>query len=107
MYLGKLKLDNPENYEERRAILIEDKTGAIFTAFTELNGTINNTRLATDYFERSPAWLSHKIHGTTLGRRKEQFTNEEAHQLAEAFRDIASRLLAHADEIDNAKPDDE
>jgi hypothetical protein len=31
------------------------------------------------------------------------FKDEEYHTLAEAFRDIAKRLLAHADEIDAAK----
>lgn len=30
------------------------------------------------------------------------FKEEEYHQLAEAFRDIAKRLQAHADEIDSA-----
>lgn len=34
------------------------------------------------------------------------YKEEEYHMLAEAFRDIAKRLQAHADEIDAAKYDD-
>ena len=106
MYLGKLKLKNPEQYEDRRAFLIAEKSGAIFTAFAELDGTVNKTRLAADYFDRSPAWLAHKIHGATVCNKVQSFSEQEAHCLAEAFRDIACRLLAHAAEIDAAAPDE-
>ncbi|MCM1517525.1 MAG: DUF5053 domain-containing protein [Pseudoflavonifractor sp.] len=81
------------------------KTGAVWNAFIELEGLINKTQLAEQYFHKTPAWLSQKIHGCTVLNKQKAFTDAEYRQLADAFRDIARRLNAHADEIDAASPD--
>lgn len=78
----------------------------MFIAFNELGNLINKTQLAKQYFHRTHAWLSQKIHGCTLHKVQYTFTEAEYHQLAEAFRDIAKRLEAHADEIDAAAMED-
>ncbi len=109
MYLGKAKIKNPEEYEKLRAMDLVDKAGAVDIAFSELCGLINKTQFADQYFNRSHAWLSQKLHGCLVLDRKKAFTEKEYHQLAEAFRHIARRLEAHADEIDAAAidaPDD-
>lgn len=87
----------------RRAQQVEVKSEAVWVAFVELNGIVNTAALARQYFDRSPGWLSQRINGNTVFGRKAEFRDDEYHQLAEAFRDIARRLEAHADEIDNAK----
>lgn len=87
----------------RRAELITEKSGAVWIAFQELNGLINKSQLAEQYFQRTHAWLSQKLHGCTVLNRQKAFTEAEYHELAEAFRDIARRLEAHADEIDAAE----
>lgn len=102
MYLGKRKIFNPELHEEHRREVIETKPGAVWNAFTELEGLINKTQLATQYFNKSQGWLSQKLNGCTLHNKKQEFNEAEYHQLAEAFRHIAARLQAHADEIDAA-----
>lgn len=107
MYLGKRKIYNPEQHEIDRKEVIKIKSGATWNAFVELEGLINKTQLADQYFNKSHAWLSQKLHGCTVLNRQKAFTDAEYHQLAEAFRDIARRLNAHADEIDNAALDDE
>ena len=94
-----------EVYNERRKATIEDKAGAVFTAFSELEGLINKSQLAQQYFDKSHAWLSQRIHGCTVRKKEATFKPEEYHELAEAFRHIAMRLNAHADEIDNAAID--
>ena len=71
----------------------------MWTAFLELNGIINKSQLAQQYFDKSQGWLSQKLHGCTVRDRKRSFTEEEYHQLADAFRDLARRLTLHADEI--------
>ena len=86
----------------RRKELVTEKMGATWVAFTELDGLINLSKLA-GYFKKSQSWLSQKINGCTVCKRKRAFTEEEYHQLAESFRDIAKRLMAHADEIDAAE----
>lgn len=91
--------------EFRRKYIITEKAGAVWTAFLELDGIINKTKLAEEYFQRTHGWFSQKLNGCTLRRKKQSFNNEEYHQLAEAFRHIARRLEAHADEIDAAAPD--
>ena len=107
MYLGKANLKDPEKYEELRKMDMVDKSGAVDVAFSELGGLINKSQLASQYFNKSQAWLSQKMHGCTVLNRQKAFTEEEYHQLAEAFRDIAKRLIAHADEIDAAPMDDD
>lgn len=105
MYLGKREIFDPAKHEEHRTNMIGIKSGAVWNAFVELEGLINKTQLADQYFNRSHAWLSQKLNGCTLHNRKKAFTEKEYHQLAEAFRHIARRLEAHADEIDAAAMD--
>lgn len=102
MYLGKRTLNNPDEYERLRALDLVDKSGAVDVAFSELDGLLNKTQLASQYFGKTHAWLSQKLNGCTVLNRKKSFTEAEYHQLVAAFRDIARRLAAHADEIDAA-----
>lgn len=106
MYLGKAKLKDIEEYERLRALDLVDKSGAVDVAFSELGGIINKSQIASQYFNKTQAWLSQKLHGCTVLNRKKSFTEEEYHQLAESFRHIAKRLMAHANEIDAAAMDD-
>lgn len=103
MYLGKRKIQNLAEYEDRRKKCIEFKADATVTAFSELEDIINKSQIAKQYFEKSQSWFSQRIHGCTVLNKSMTFKEEEFHQLAEAFRDIAKRLQAHADEIDSAK----
>lgn len=89
----------------RRAEMIEDKSGATWVAFLELRGIIKPAGIAKEYFRRSPAWITQRINGNIVFGEKAQFKESEYHKLAEAFRDIARRLEAHANEIDNADSD--
>lgn len=89
----------------RRAQNITIKSGAVFVAFSELEGLINNAAIARQYFKRSPAWLTQRINGNIVFNKKAGFRPDEYRQLADAFRDIARRLEAHAAEIDAAAPD--
>lgn len=107
MYLGKRKILNPERHEKLRQLTIEVKSGAVSNAFAELEGLISKTQVAKQYFEKSQGWFSQKLNGCTLHNRKQEFTEEEYRKLAEAFRHIAKRLTAHADEIDAAVMDDD
>ena len=103
MYLGKRKFQNSEMAETNRTSTLAFKEGSIFTAFLDLEGLINKTALARQYFGKTHEWFSQKLHGATVCDKERSFTSEEAHQLAEAFRDISRRLSAHADEIDTAE----
>lgn len=105
MYLGKRKINDLEEYEARRKKCIEYKSDAIHTAFSELEDIINKTQLAKQYFGKSHSWLSQRIHGCMILNKSMSFKETECHQLADAFRDIAKRLNAHAEEIYNAKID--
>lgn len=102
MDLGKRKYYNPQLAEQHRIETISFKEGAIFMAFFDLDGLINKTALAKRYFRKTQGWFSQKLHGATVCDKERSFSDEESHCLAESFRDIAKRLMAHADEIDNA-----
>lgn len=103
MYLGKRKIFNVAEYEERRRKCVEYKPDATATAFSELEDIINKSRLAKQYFGKSPSWFSQRVHGCVVLNKSVSFKEDEYHQLADAFRDIAKRLQAHADEIDAAR----
>ena len=103
MYQGKSKIMRLDEYNERRKDIISTKDGATGNAFTELESLINKSALAKQYFERSHGWLSQRVHGCMVRNKEMSFKESEYHQLAEAFRDIAKRLQAHADEIDAAR----
>lgn len=90
---------NPELHEIHRAATIDCRSGAIFNAFVELDGIINKSALARQYFDRSQSWLSQRLNGSTVNNTATEFTATEARQLADALRDIARRLGALADEI--------
>lgn len=100
MYQGKTKVLNPERNEESRAAVITCRGGAIWNSFLELEDIINKSELAKQYFDRSPSWFSQKLNGSTVEDETRAFTAPEARKIAGAFRDIASRLCALADEID-------
>ena len=101
-YLGKRKIYNPELHEQHRKECIRTKSGAAFTAFSELEGLINISQLSAQYFGRSQSWLSQKINGCMVFDKKREFKPDEFQQLADAFKDIAIRLNAHAAEIERA-----
>lgn len=103
MYLGKRKIFNLKKYEGTREKLLEYKPEATFIAFSELEGLINKTQLAEQYFERSRSWINKRLHGCIYCKDDTAFNEAEFRQLTDAFRDIAKRLMAHADEIDAAK----
>jgi hypothetical protein len=107
MYLGKRKIFDIKEYEERRKKCIEYKADATETAFCELEDIINKSQLAKQYFGKSQSWFSQRLNGCLVLNKARAFKNEEYSILSDAFRDIAKRLLAHADEIDNAKPEEE
>lgn len=87
----------------RRAKQIEIKSEAMWVAFNELRNLIKPSGVSKEYFKRSPAWIAQRINGNIVFGKRATFRQEEYHQLAEAFRDIARRLQAHADEIDAAE----
>lgn len=103
MYLGKRKIFNKEKHEASREQLLQRKDDATFIAFSELEELINTEQLAMQYFDKTKEWLDERIDGCVYLTDKAKFSSEEYHTLAEAFRHIAQRLQAHADEIDNAK----
>jgi hypothetical protein len=103
MYLGKREIFDIEKYEEHRKKSIEYKPDATFTAFSELEDIINKTQLAKQYFGKSQSWFSQRLNGCMVLNKSAAFKDNEYHLLAESFRHIAKRLLAHADEIDAAK----
>lgn len=104
MYRGKRKIFDTEKYEQHRKIDVSYKNGAIDVAFNELEGIIDGKVFAEQYFNQTEEWFAGRLEACTL-LREGKFTSDECHELAEAFRDIAKRLNAHADEIDAAKMD--
>lgn len=105
MYLGKRKILNPEKENKIREEIISTKSGALWNAFIELEGLINKSQLSKQYFGKTHGWFSQRLHGCTVQKKEQSFKGDEYNEIASAFRDIAKRLQAHADEIDKAEDD--
>ena len=101
----KISFEDFCNPEFRKSEQMKVKSEALWLAFLELDGLINISKLARRYFHKSQSWLSQKLHGHSVCDKKRSFTEEEYHQLAESFRDIARRLNQFADAIDTAAMD--
>ncbi|WP_289066588.1 DUF5053 domain-containing protein [uncultured Alistipes sp.] len=106
MNYGKKKPLDPELSEQTRSRLQGFRAGSIFNAFVELEGIINKSALARQYFHKSQGWLSQRINGCVSCDRKMEFTAVEARELAAAFKDIARRLDGLAAEIEAAADKD-
>ena len=99
MNYPKKNILNPQSYEENPREVCKLPSGAISTAFDELDGILNDSALIRDYMECAEPDFNAKKEATQLLRAADAFKPEEARRLAGAFRDIASRLsgLCHRD----------
>lgn len=79
------------------------KSEAVWVIFHELDGLLNVSKFAKEYFHKSQSWFAQKINGYSVCNKERAFTKEEYDRLAESFRDVAKRLNRYADEIDAAK----
>lgn len=87
----------------RRAEQMTVKSEAVWVAFSELDGLLNFSKLAKQYFNRSQSWFAQKLTGLTVQGKVRAFSAQEYSRISQAFRDIARRLIEYADAIDNAK----
>lgn len=99
MYQGKRIIFNPQEHERTRKEVITYRGGAIYNAFIELDDIVNKSEFSKQYMDRSQSWFSQKLNGCPAGGAKKEFTAEEARKIAEAFKDMAKRLTALAEEI--------
>lgn len=83
--------------------LSQTKYGATWLMFLEMKDILNFSEIANRYFERSPQWISQRIHGHKVHDKRVSFTPDEYNKLAESLRDIASSLDRLADSIDSAE----
>ena len=86
----------------RREQQMKVKSEAVWVTFFELDGLINITKLAREFFGKSHGWFSQKLNNTTVSGKRREFTPEEYARLTASFREIAARLNAYADAIDSA-----
>lgn len=93
---------NEEKYNKYRKINVETKMGAVWVSSIEVLPLLNLTAIAKLYFHKSQSWFSQRLHNCTVRHKSVAFKPEEFHTLAEAYRDIAAKLMRAADEIDAA-----
>lgn len=60
---------------------------------------INVAYIADNYFHKTRGWLSQKLTGQTVNNRVATFKTEEIATLADALRDIATKLTDVADKL--------
>lgn len=89
--------------DKARAYLSETKDGAIWLAMVDINDLVNYSAIARQYFNKSSNWLLQRLHGNVVNGKPATFKPHEARLLSDALRDMATRLTAAADRIDNAE----
>lgn len=83
--------------------LSQTKYGATWLMFLEMKDILNFSGISNKYFERSPQWISQRIHGHKVHDKRVSLTPEEYDKLANSLRDIANNLIRFADNIDSAE----
>lgn len=89
--------------EFRRNEQLKVKSEATWLTFHELDGLINVSQFARQYFNKSQSWFAQKLDGMSVCNKKRQFTPDEYSKIVDSLRDIASKLNQYADHIDAAK----
>lgn len=87
----------------RRKEQMEVKSEAVWVTFLELDGLINVSKFARDYFGKSHSWFAQRVAGYDVNHKKAEFSAEDYDKKASSLRDLAGRLNQYADDIDKAK----
>lgn len=87
----------------RRAELMQEKQGAVWQIFFELNGLINVSKFARIFLKKSHAWFMQRVNGYDVNHKPAKFTPEDYGRISTSFRDLAKRLNEYADELDKAQ----
>lgn len=104
----KISMNHKITYEQfcdpafRRAQQIKVKSEAVWVAFLELDGLLNISKFAKQYFGKSQSWFAQKLHGHNVCGKNRTFTTDEYKTLSASLRAVAARLEQYADEIDAA-----
>lgn len=102
MYLGLRENWKTKEANAMRQYIIKTKSGATWNAFIELENIISEKEFASQYIGMCEVLFTEKLEH--CGKHDEQaFNTDEYTKIANSFRDIAKRLLAHADEIERAE----
>lgn len=59
---------------------------------SEIQNVISLSYIAKHYFGKDKSWLYHRINGTNINGKPAAFTNEELDTLANALKDISSKI---------------
>lgn len=92
--------DNEGSVSGNKVLSKPDETAK---AFRDLGDIINKSQIAKQYFGKSQSWFSQRLNGCMVLNKSVVFKEDEYRQIADAFRDIAKRLVKHAERIDSAK----
>lgn len=83
-----------------RELLTQDPASAVWLAMVDTADYINYSTIARQYFHRTPNWLTQRLRGNIVNGRPARLTPAQVHQLADALRDITTRLHRAADALD-------
>lgn len=79
--------------------LKETQQGTMKKQLEDILLAISWRELANRYFEKSGAWLYHKLDGVDGNKKPTDFNTEERYQLKGALVDLADRIRRAADSI--------
>lgn len=96
-------MDSKTAIDKARAILSEEKDGAVWLTLMDVGEYLNFSGIARKYFGRSGNWLLQRLHGYIVNGKPAAFKEAEYAQLTGALRDMAELLNQAADRIDKAQ----
>lgn len=89
--------------ERRRKEQIKIKSEAVWVTFLELDGIINVSKFAKQYFGKSQSWFSQRVNGYDVNHKKATFAPDDYEKIVDSLRNLAYRLNEYADTIEKAK----
>lgn len=88
-----------------KKILLQEKGGATWLSFIQINDLLNYSEVARRYFNRSSTWILQRLHGYNVNGKEAKFKPAEYKKLVAALRDMAKLFEEAANNIESAAPD--
>lgn len=106
-FYSKKNMGKDNSVDVAKNFLLQEKEGATWLSFLQINDLLNYSEVSRRYFNRSATWILQRLHGYTVNGKQAKFKPAEYTKLIAALRDMAKLFSEAADNIENAAPDED
>lgn len=98
-------MEKESSVDVAKNFLLQEKEGATWLSFLQINDLLNYSEVSRRYFNRSATWMLQRLHGYTVNGKQAKFKPTEYKKLVAALRDMSKLFEEAANNIESAAPD--